>query len=55
MIAHAWEIRDRNFDYYFFDENCAYRLLALIDIARPGTDLLGEVSTHAIPSDTVRW
>ncbi|WP_417539080.1 DUF4105 domain-containing protein [Marinobacter sp.] len=55
MLAHAWEIRDRNFDYYFFDENCAYRLLALIDIARPGTNLLGEVSTHAIPSDTVRW
>ena len=55
LQAHAWEIRDRNFDYYFFDENCAYRLLALIDVARPGTDLLGEVSTHAIPSDTVRW
>lgn len=55
LIAHAWEIRDHNFDYYFFDENCAYRLLALIDVARPGTDLLSEVSTHAIPSDTVRW
>ena len=55
MLAHTWEIRDRNFDYYFFDENCAYRLLALIDAARPGTNLLGEVSTHAIPSDTVRW
>ena len=55
LIAHAWEIRDHNFDYYFFDENCAYRLLALIDVARPGTNLLDEVSTHAIPSDTVRW
>jgi len=55
MLAHTWEIHDRNFDYYFFDENCAYRLLALIDVARPGTDLLDEVSTHAIPSDTVRW
>ncbi len=55
MLAHAWEIRDRNFDYYFFDENCSYRLLALIDVARPGTDLLDEVSTHAIPTDTVRW
>lgn len=55
LLAHAWEIQDKNFDYYFFDENCAYRLLALIDVARPGTDLLGEVSTHAIPSDTVRW
>lgn len=55
MLAHTWEIRERNFDYYFFDENCAYRLLALIDVARPGTGLLDEVSTHAIPSDTVRW
>lgn len=55
LLAHTWEIQDKNFDYYFFDENCAYRLLALIDAARPGTDLLAEVSTHAIPSDTVRW
>lgn len=55
MLAHAWEIQDRNFDYYFFDENCAYRLLALIDVARPGTNLLDEVFTHAIPADTVRW
>uniref|UniRef100_UPI003562DBAB Lnb N-terminal periplasmic domain-containing protein n=1 Tax=Marinobacter sp. TaxID=50741 RepID=UPI003562DBAB len=55
MLAHTWEIQDKNFDYYFFDENCAYRLLALIDVARPGTALLEEVSTHAIPSDTVRW
>ncbi|MFC4259310.1 DUF4105 domain-containing protein [Marinobacter lacisalsi] len=55
MLAHTWEIRNRNFDYYFFDENCAYRLLALIDVARPGTGLLDEVSTHAIPSDTIRW
>ena len=55
LLAHTWEIRNHNFDYYFFDENCAYRLLALIDVARPGTDLLGEVNTHAIPSDTVRW
>lgn len=55
MLAHTWEIKDLNFDYYFFDENCAYRLLALIDVARPGTRLLDEVSTHAIPSDTIRW
>lgn len=55
LLAHAWEVKDINFDYYFFDENCAYRLLALMDVARPGTNLLDEVNTHAIPSDTVRW
>lgn len=55
LLWHTWEIKDKNFDYYFFDENCAYRLLALIDVARPGTQLLDQVDTHAIPSDTVRW
>ncbi|MFE8070738.1 DUF4105 domain-containing protein [Marinobacteraceae bacterium S3BR75-40.1] len=55
LLWHAWELRDIRFDYYFLDENCAYRLLALIDVARPGTNLLEDVTTHAIPSDTIRW
>ena len=55
MIDHAWELMDKNFDYYFFDENCAYRLLTLMDVARPGTGLVSDVSYQAIPSDTVRW
>jgi hypothetical protein len=55
LLAHAWEVQAKNFDYYFFDENCAYRLLALLDVARPGSNLLAAVNTHAIPSDTVRW
>ncbi|MBC7193375.1 MAG: DUF4105 domain-containing protein [Marinobacter sp.] len=55
MLAHAWELKDTNFDYYFLDENCAYRLLALIDVAREDSDLLSNVTTHAIPTDTVRW
>lgn len=55
LLRHAWEIKDKRFDYYFFDENCAYRLLALIDVARPSVDLVDQVSTlRAIPSDTVR-
>ena len=55
LLLHAWELKDMSFDYYFFDENCAYRILALLDVARPGVDLTGRVTTHAIPSDTVRW
>lgn len=54
LLRATWEVKDKNFDYYFFDENCAYRILALIDIARPGTNLLDEISYRAIPSDTVR-
>ncbi len=54
LLRAAWEVKDKRFDYYFFDENCAYRILALIDIARPGTNLLDEITYRAIPSDTVR-
>ncbi|ADJ27837.1 conserved hypothetical protein [Nitrosococcus watsonii C-113] len=55
LLRHVWEIKDKRFDYFFFDENCAYRLLALIDVARPGTRLIPQVSIlRAIPSDTVR-
>lgn len=54
MLAHVWELRDINFDYYFFDENCAYRLLELIDIARPSSQLMHEFPGVAIPIDTVR-
>jgi len=35
MIDHLWELKTINFDYYFFDENCSYRLLELLEVARP--------------------
>lgn len=54
LLAHVWELRDINFDYYFFDENCSLRLLELLDVARPGHDLADEFPNYAIPIDTVR-
>jgi hypothetical protein len=42
------------FDYYFFDENCSYYLLELLEVARPDLDLTSEFKWWAIPSDTVR-
>ncbi len=35
LKRHIWEVVDIDFDYFFFRENCSYRLLALIDAARP--------------------
>ena len=55
LVNHTWELMNKNFDYFFFDENCAYRLLSLMDVARPGAGLIDDVSYQAIPSDTVRW
>ncbi len=54
LIKHLWELKTINFDYYFFDENCSYRLLELIEVARPGLELTDEFILTAIPVDTVR-
>ncbi len=54
MIDHLWEIKDIHFDYYFFDENCSYRLLELLEVARPDVELTDGFSLTAIPVDTVR-
>ncbi len=54
ISRHIWEISEINFDYFFFDENCAYRILALIDIVRPELDIMRNVRYRAIPADTVR-
>ncbi len=54
LVDHLWELRDINFDYYFLDENCSYRLLELLDVARPGLNLAAEFPAWVIPIDTVR-
>lgn len=54
MVKHLWELKEINFDYYFFDENCSYRLLELLEVARPGLELTEEFVLTAIPVDTVR-
>ena len=58
LLWHLWEMREVEFDYYFFDENCSYQLLSLIDVARPDLLVMQSFPTplfpHAIPLDTLR-
>jgi hypothetical protein len=54
IVTHLWELQGINFDYYYFDENCSYRLLELLEIARPGIELTTKFKLTAIPVDTVR-
>lgn len=43
FLDHVWEIfTTTHFDYYFFDENCSYRLLAAMDYADPNLHLIDE-------------
>ncbi|MDR2877943.1 MAG: DUF4105 domain-containing protein [Chromatiales bacterium] len=54
LLMHAWELAFTHFDYYFFDENCAYHLLSLFEVARPGLELSNQFRGWVIPVDTVR-
>ncbi|PKH87440.1 Lnb N-terminal periplasmic domain-containing protein [Colwellia sp. Bg11-28] len=54
MLAHIWELQGISFEYYFFDENCSFRLLELLDVARPGLNLAKNFPVTAMPLDTVR-
>ena len=54
MVAHLWELKEIEFDYYFFSENCSFRLLELLEVARPGIELTDYFGVTAIPVDTVR-
>lgn len=43
LLDHIWEIfTNTHFDYYFFDQNCSYRLLAALDYANPELQLINE-------------
>lgn len=54
ILMHAWELGPNYFEYYFFDENCAYHLLGLLQVARPDMDLTTPFRWWAIPTDSVR-
>ncbi len=54
LLEHLWELQSNYADYYFFDENCSYQLLFLLDVARPGLALTDRFQVYAIPVDTTR-
>jgi Domain of unknown function (DUF4105) len=54
MVEHVWELKQIRFGYFFFDENCSYRLLELLQVARPSLNLTALFPLTAIPTDTVR-
>lgn len=54
LIDHLWELQNINFDYYFFDENCSFRLLELVEVARPGEKLIDGFRLTEEPVNTIR-
>jgi len=54
LVRHVWEIMPTRFDYFFVGENCAYRIVSLLDVTRPNLRLARQFPIAAIPADTVR-
>ena len=54
FVRHVWELQDTAFDYFFFDENCSYRLLTMLDAASSRSDLAADFKMKAVPVDTIR-
>jgi hypothetical protein len=54
MLLHLWELQGIYSDYFFFNENCAYTLLFLLDAARPSLNLTDGLSFWVMPIDTIR-
>src|SRR5260221_549475 len=54
VLRHLWELLPAYYQYYFFDENCSYHLLGLLQVARPDLELTPPFRWWALPVDTVR-
>ncbi|MBN2895741.1 MAG: DUF4105 domain-containing protein [Campylobacterales bacterium] len=53
MVMHIWELRNSYSMYYFFDENCAYHMLWLLEIARETVHLCAYYYYPVIPPETI--
>ena len=53
FLEHLWELGQTSFDYFYATENCAYHVLALLDVVRPEAHLLAALSRPVIPADAL--
>jgi hypothetical protein len=54
LLRHLWELGSTYFRYFFFQENCSYHILSLLEVANPDLRLTDTFTFTVIPSDTVR-
>ena len=54
MLLHLWELGGTHFDYYYFQENCSYHILSLLETANPELQMKDQFFFSVIPSDTVK-
>lgn len=53
IVAHAWEVLGKRYTYYFFRENCAYRMTEVLEIV-DGLDLIPKNRPWTIPQALIQ-
>lgn len=54
IVAYIWELLNANFNYHYFSENCAYRILSVLETAREDLNLTSKLKSQVMPADTVQ-
>jgi hypothetical protein len=55
LVRHSWELMSAaSFDYYFFDENCAFQILSLLEAAAPRLSVLDDFGAYVLPVTVLR-
>ena len=54
LLLHLWELGGTFFEYYYFQENCSYHILSLLEVANPELHLRDEFFFSVIPTDTIK-
>lgn len=53
LAAHAWELGQGTFPYYFFSKNCSYQLMPTLEAAAPRLSLMDGSPAIVGPADTL--
>ena len=54
LVEHLWELGPHSMAYFFFNKNCSYQLLPLLEVAKPSLDLSRHYRYQTVPLETLR-
>jgi uncharacterized protein DUF4105 len=54
LLLHLWELGGTYFDYFYFQENCSYHMLTILEVANPDLELSDGFIFSVQPADTIK-
>lgn len=53
IVAHAWEVLGKRYNYYFFRQNCAYRMAEIVQVVE-GINFIPKIPMWTIPQSLMQ-